>query len=205
MRHSSPPVRRCFGTVWSSRPRESSAGMNQPIPESPDYAIIHGDIVTLLEVARRAAARSVNALMTASYWEIGRRIVEFEQAGQDRAGYGDVLIERLSSDLSSRFGRGFSRQNLQQMRQFYQAWPSDRIRRTAPAKSPAHRIRQTLSGECAPKTSLELTVLAQAFSLPWSAYVRLLSVKNPQARTFYESEALRCGWLEARRAGPLAV
>lgn len=155
--------------------------MSQPIPENPDYTVIHRDIVTLLEVARRAAARSVNALMTATYWEIGRRMVESEQARQGRAGYGDVLIERLSSDLSSRFGRGFSRQNLQQMRLFYQGWPLD-------------RIRQTLSGKCAPEASLGLTALAQAFTLPWSAYVRLLSVKNPQARSVYESEALRCGW-----------
>ena len=53
--------------------------------ESPDYPGIHGDIVALLEAARHAAARSVNALMTASYWEIGRRIVEFEQGGTDAA------------------------------------------------------------------------------------------------------------------------
>jgi predicted nuclease of restriction endonuclease-like (RecB) superfamily len=168
--------------------------MNQPIPENPNYAVIHRDIITLLEVARRAAARSVNALMTATYWEIGRRIVDFEQAGQGRAGYGEELIERLASDLSSRFGRGFSRQNLQQMRLFYQGWPTDRIRRAASGKLPARRIRQTLSGELVPDTSLALTALAQAFGLPWSAYVRLLSVKNPQARSFYESEALRCGW-----------
>ncbi|RWA52946.1 hypothetical protein AU476_15640 [Cupriavidus sp. UYMSc13B] len=72
--------------------------MNQSTPENPDYAVIHDDIVTLLEVARHAAARSVNALMTATYWEIGQRIVESEQAGQERAGYGDILIKPLSSD-----------------------------------------------------------------------------------------------------------
>ena len=70
------------------------------------YAGIHGGIVELLDAARQAAARSVNALMTASYWEIGRRIVEAEQKSKRRAGYGEQLIERLSSDLTARFGRG---------------------------------------------------------------------------------------------------
>jgi hypothetical protein len=65
--------------------------------------------------------------MTATYWEIGRRIVEFEQRGTERAAYGEALIERLSEDLTRRFGRGFSRQNLGQMRAFYRAWPAERI------------------------------------------------------------------------------
>ena len=85
----------------------------------------------LLESARRASARAVNAL-TATYWEIGRRIVEFEQRGQKRAGYGQELLKRLSIDLSSRFGRGFSERNLEQMRLFYLNWP---ISQTLSAKS----------------------------------------------------------------------
>ena len=172
-----------------------------PPPNQADYVAVHTDIVALLEAARHAAARSVNALMTASYWEIGRRIVEFEQGGQERAAYGDALIERLAFDLGSRFGRGFSRQNLQQMRLFYLAWSPEHMSQTASAKLPVPNIRQTLSGELAasplPDTrrhSSDLAALAQAFPLPWSAYVRLLSVKNPQARAFYETETLRCGW-----------
>lgn len=159
------------------------------ILDQADYAAVHGDIVALLEAARRAAARSVNALMTASYWEIGRRIVEFEQGGQSRAEYGEALLLRLATDLSARFGRGFSRQNLQQMRLFYLAWPTDKICQTLSGKSAAPQIAQTLSGQ-----SPDLPTLAQTFPLPWSAYVRLLSVKNPQARAFYETETLRCGW-----------
>ena len=172
------------------------------VPEQAEYAAVHTDIIALLESARSAAARSVNALMTASYWEIGRRIVEFEQGGQERATYGDALIERLAFDLGNRFGRGFSRQNLQQMRLFYLAWPPEHISQTASAKLPLSRIRQTLSGELVPSTNsekasrnfIDLASRAQAFPLPWSAYVRLLSVKNPQARAFYETETLRCGW-----------
>jgi hypothetical protein len=78
-----------------------------------DYDEVLSGVVELLEQARRTAARSVNAIMTATYWEIGQRIVEFEQGGEERAGYGEQLLERLAEDLTKRFGRGFSRQNLQ--------------------------------------------------------------------------------------------
>ncbi|HGM6158444.1 TPA: YhcG family protein [Pseudomonas aeruginosa] len=145
------------------------------------YAGIHSGIVEVLDAARHAAARSVNALMTASYWEIGRRIVEAEQRGKRRAGYGEQLIERLSADLTAQFGRGFSRPNLQQMRSFFLTWP----------------IRQTVSSESSPAPVAHpwrLDELAQVFTLPWSAYVRLLSVKDGHARQFYEAEALRGGW-----------
>jgi hypothetical protein len=64
-------------------------------------------VVELLDVARRASARVVNTLMTATYWEIGRRIVEHEQAGQKRAGYGEEVVSKFSKDLTQRFGRGF--------------------------------------------------------------------------------------------------
>ncbi|MCO6427157.1 YhcG family protein [Nitrosomonas communis] len=171
-------------------------------PNPSDYALVHADIVALLDGARRAAARSVNALMTATYWEIGRRIVEFEQGGQDRAAYGEAMIKRLGADLSRQFGRGFGWRNLAQMRAFYLAWPSDQILQTLSAKSSTTRILQTPSGESAASGNLsttsgllpDLPALAQVFPLPWSAYVRLLSVKNPQARAFYEIEALRGGW-----------
>ena len=171
-------------------------------PNHTDYAVVHADIVALLETARRAAARSVNAVMTATYWEVGRRIVEFEQGGQERAAYGLALLKRLSGDLSARFGRGFSERNLEQMRLFYLSWSPEKISQTASAKLAAPRISQTLSAKSAAPGNLQaasgsfpdLPVLARAFPLPWSAYVRLLLVKNPQARAFYETEALRGGW-----------
>lgn len=190
--------------------------MPDRIPVSADdYGGIHRDIVALLESARHAAARSVNVLMTATYWEIGRRIVAFEQGGRERAVYGEELLARLAVDLTKQFGRGFSRQNLQQMRLFYLSWP-DQIRQTLsgksgkplnlqglPAKSSPPRISQTVfakssapheTHQTASGQLPDLARLAQAFPLPWSAYVRLLSVKNPQARAFYETEALRGGW-----------
>ena len=165
---------------------------------SAGYAEIHSGIVELLSSARVAAARSVNALMTASYWEIGRRIVEAEQKGKRRAGYGEQLIERLSLDLTRHFGRGFSSQNLWLMRQFFLTWGLSQILQTVSGDSP---ILQTRSGEfntshAATKQSRQLTLpeLSHAVALPWSAYVRLLSVKDTHARQFYETEALRGGW-----------
>lgn len=170
--------------------------------EFPAYRHIHGDIVLLLEAARRSTTRSINALMTATYWEIGRRIIDFEQNGRGKAGYGEQLIKRLGADLSARFGRGFGWRNLAQMRSFHAAWPADQILQTLSAKLAPPGIAQTVSAQSgrfpivqtASGESPALPQLAQAFPLPWSAYVRLLSVKNPQARAFYETEAQRAGW-----------
>ena len=101
----------------------------------PEYTQTLTDIVGLLDQARAAAARSVNALMTATYWGIGRRIVVTEQQGQGRAEYGRTLIARLSVDLTSRFGRGFSETNLRQFRSFFLCWQTPEIWPTVSAKS----------------------------------------------------------------------
>jgi hypothetical protein len=84
--------------------------------EFPGYERLLLDVSRLLERARRSVGRTVNALMTVTYWQIGRRIVEQEQEGLDRAAYGEELVTRLARDLSARFGRGFSRSNVFQMR-----------------------------------------------------------------------------------------
>jgi len=92
-------------------------------------------ITELLEAARRTSARSVNAIMTAAYWMIGRRIVEYEQGGKARAEYGEALLERLSADLSNRYGRGFGVDNLQRFRSFYLAYPPNLIYATRSRRS----------------------------------------------------------------------
>jgi len=180
-------------------------------PASIDgYDEVLASMAELLESARRTAARATNAIITATYWEIGRRIVEFEQGGKERAGYGQALLERLSSDLSTRFGKGFSRQNLQRFREFYLTYSPKQICSTLSGKSEDHGTLpkcSTLSSETIPSIvptvgiksessirKYSLTELSQVFPLPWSDYVLLLSVQNPDARTFYEAEALRGGW-----------
>lgn len=140
-------------------------------PAEGVYLGLVRDLSDLLESARRSSARAVNTIMTATYWEVGRRIVEFEQGGARRAEYGSELLERLAVDLSRRFGRGFSRRNLQDMRNFYRTFPSTDIRQTPSAKS-------------------ELR-----FLLPWSHYVLLMAkTRSREALAFYRAEALRGGW-----------
>ena len=80
-------------------------------------------VVEILRAARTQAHRAVNFAMVEAYWTIGRMIVEEEQRGETRAGYGTQRIARLSERLCSEFGRGFSVQSLWNMRQFYQCFP----------------------------------------------------------------------------------
>ncbi len=172
--------------------------MNEVDLHSSQYQAIVGDLAKIVNEARDSAARSVNAAMTAAYWLIGHRIVELEQSGDARAEYGTALIERLATDLTRRFGRGFSRQNIQNMRLFYLSYPPEQISQTASGKfnlSSRLLFRQTPSGESVINPGdVALGDLLSAFPLPWSAYVRLLSIKNIQARDFYEAEVLRGGW-----------
>ena len=160
-----------------------------------NYQNLQADIADLLRQARTVAVRSVNAVMTASYWEVGRRIVEAEQKGKRRAAYGEQLIQQLAVDLTVEFGRGFGARNLAQMRAFHMGWSYEKILQTASAKSGIDEIsairapiRETPSGP------FILKDLAHAFPLPWSAYVCLLSVDGEESRQFYEHEALRGGW-----------
>ena len=165
---------------------------------SAEYGGLIGGIAELLETARRASARTVNALMTATYWEIGRRIVEFEQAGKSKAQYGEEVIDQLASDLTNRFGRGFTRSNLFNMRAFYVANP--RIVQTASGQLGLPGKIQTTSGKSTGQKGQTVSDqsavrdIAGRFPLPWSHYVRLLSTKSAEARRFYETEALRGGW-----------
>lgn len=76
----------------------------------------------LLEAARSSVVKQVNTTMLMTYFEIGRRIVEREQMGASQADYGQYLLVRLSESLSGRFGKGFSKRNLELMRQFYQTY-----------------------------------------------------------------------------------
>jgi hypothetical protein len=93
-----------------------------------------------------------------------------------------VLVRRLAGDLTNRFGRGFGKSNLYQMRGFYQEYPEIFQMSSGKSSRPAKAaILQNASGKSSPL-------------LPWSHYVRLLSVENQHAREFYETEALPGGW-----------
>lgn len=161
----------------------------------PGYDGLLSGVSGLLEQARAATARVVNGVMTATYFELGRRIVEFEQGGKERAEYGKELIDRLSADLTKKFGRGFSRSNLFQIRGFYLGWEIIQTvsgQFNVRAKALEQEKAQTVSALLAPLESG--TVNASLFPLPWSQYVRLMTVPNLAARRFYEDEAIKGGW-----------
>ncbi len=101
----------------------------KPIKDS--YLSLIGDIGKLLEQGRAQAIKRVNTILVETYWQVGKSIVEFEQAGNLKAEYGKELLLRLSKDLKNRYGKGFSRSNLQYMRLLYTHYPN----------------RQTLSGK----------------------------------------------------------
>ncbi|MEO5713444.1 MAG: PDDEXK nuclease domain-containing protein [Luteolibacter sp.] len=177
------------------------ASKNTKSPAVPGgYTVLIGNIGELLETARRTSARAVNAVMTATYWEVGRRIVEFEQGE-----YGDAVVDRLAKDLAARLGRGFSRRNVFLMRAFYAAYPypllkneTGKIVQTLSAQLPinhlddSHQIAGPSSGISNP---IDFRDLARAFPLPWSHYVQLVSnSRSPEALEFYHTEALRGGW-----------
>lgn len=178
------------------------------------YTGLIGGIGELVETARHTTARAVNSLMTATYWEVGRRIVEFEQGGKQRAAYGEELLKRLAVDLTKRVGTGFSYTNLKKYRQFALAYPIEKIGPTVSGQLSARKSPtvsgQLSGGEIHPTVSVELEVvrdspsaatqrlaladIAKAFPLPWSHYVLLMSARSPEARDFYHAEALRGGW-----------
>lgn len=195
----------------SVKQHDTFTAMKKPVVQAKPAAypgLITG-IGTLLEQSRRSVVRATNCFMTATYWDIGRRIVEFEQGGKRRAEYGDELLERLSRDLTERHGRGFGAVNLSHMKRFYLSWPTEKIFQTPSEESrpgSGVEIFQTLSAKSRvlisatvsriyPSDTLPLLqALAARFPLPWSHYVKLLTVKDEKARRFYEEEALRGGW-----------
>jgi len=157
------------------------------------YSTLITDLASLIEQGRTAAVRYVNTALVTTYWLIGRRIVEYEQKGKERAEYGEALMERISKDLSTQFGKGFSERNLELMRKLYLSYP---ISQTVSAKSLSVEKTQTLSAEL----SISQTVsgvsetLVHKFPLSWSHYCLLMRLDEPLKREFYESESIKGNW-----------
>ena len=160
-------------------------------------------VVAILEQARARVVRTVNSEMVLAYWHIGREIVELLQAGEERAEYGNRVIEQLAARLRTRYGRGFSTANLRYFRTFYQVY-ADRtpeIRQTASGElgpAPASvKIRHTPSGvldDLASAVDQADGIRGFSPALGWSHYQTLLQVDHKAARLFYEIEAEKDGW-----------
>ena len=134
---------------------------NKDINNPLDYIF---EIKQILTQARQKAYTAINAAMVEAYWLIGRRIVEQEMLGAERAGYGDEIIKTLSDELNAEFGKGFSITSLKNIRKFYLAFREE-------------QKGQTLSAQ-----------------LSWSHYERLMRVLDTEARDWYLNEAVSQNW-----------
>jgi predicted nuclease of restriction endonuclease-like (RecB) superfamily len=162
----------------------------------PDgLARLIADVRQLIQFARRGVASVVDTFQVVTNFEIGRRIVEHEQKGEKRAGYGQEMLKALSTRLTEEFGRGFSVTNLQLMRKFF-IENKNRIQQQPTVKLAPPDISQTPSAISA---SVEIQQQPAAksgspFTLSWTHYVELLPIKDPDERSFYEIEATNEGW-----------
>jgi len=95
----------------------------QPASSQTPVTELAGRITNIIETARNRVQSVVDHEMVRAYWEIGREIVEDEQRGEKRAGYGEYLLKNLTTVLTSQYGKGFDYSNLKNMRQFYKTYP----------------------------------------------------------------------------------
>ena len=162
-----------------------------------DRAPLIAEVRNLIQSARRGVASVVDTFQVMTNFEIGRRIVEHEQKGAKRAAYGAELLLELSVRLTEEFGNGFSPVNLSYMKRFYLLW-RDRfaIFQTPSEKLTGGDIPQTPSGKLAPIRISQQPAgkFPKPFTLSWSHYVLLLTIKEPDERSFYEIEATNEGW-----------
>ncbi|MGC1273803.1 MAG: PDDEXK nuclease domain-containing protein [Planctomycetaceae bacterium] len=179
--------------------------------QASDLAPLIAEVRDLIQSARTTAAATVNALQVMTNFEIGRRIVEQEQKGEERAAYGAELLKELSARLTDEFGRGFSQDNLSLMRKFYTTF-GDRVPISATVSRKLlsdavsasfltdSSISETLSRKSRSASELPIaqTLSGQSrstpFRLSWSHYVLLMGIKDPAERSFYEIEAANEGW-----------
>ena len=147
-------------------------------------------ITKLMAEARNKVAVAVNTAMVYTYYEIGRYIVEYEQEGEYRAKYGKQVLAELSARLTEKLGKGWSAEHLRLIRNFYLVYSSQKIQNSVWEIQTNPKIQntgleiQTENGkQCLPN-----------FTLPWSHYLVLMRVDNPEARSFYEIEAQKQQW-----------
>jgi hypothetical protein len=138
---------------------------------------LYRQIRVVLESARSGAYRAVNAAMVQAYWQVGRLIVEYEQKGRHRAGYGEGVIATLAKRLTQDQGRGFDERNLWYMRKFHLAFPILNAPRSESPEASAQHVPATLRAE-----------------LSWTHYRMLLGVEDPEAREWYMREAADLHW-----------
>ena len=148
-------------------------------------------ISNLLNEARKATLRTINKAMVYSYYEIGRMIVEDEQEGKSRAEYGKQILTDLSNHLSKEFGKGYSVDNLENMRKFYLTYSDAQN-----VIDSGNEISETLSRISTPEISETVSRKFKPFDfqLSWSHYLKLIRIDDINERRFYEIEAAENQW-----------
>ncbi|WP_264551522.1 DUF1016 N-terminal domain-containing protein [Flavobacterium sp. N2038] len=149
--------------------------------------VIFQQVAELLQNARQQVLRTVNSTMTITYFEIGRIIVEEEQNGKDRAEYGKQLLQSLSQQLTKEFGKGFSVDNLSNMRKFYLTFSiSESLTRILQIKK-----TQSVTAEF---NKVDYQTLASFFKLTFTHYVFLMRIEDEKERRFYKIESEKHNW-----------
>lgn len=168
------------------------------------YSTLVTDLASLIDQGRRTAVRYVNTALVATYWLVGRRVVEYEQEGKERAEYGEALLKRLSGDLTKQFGKGWGEPHLRAIRQFYLIYGDIEKRYTLCSESgkpDETNIRHTPCIELSPSQilpsklqTLSVEFFNTLFPLSWSHYRLLMRLDEPFKRELYESECIRGNW-----------
>jgi len=150
------------------------------------------DIKQIVLEAKNQVYSVVNSTMVTAYWLIGKRIVEEEQEGKERAGYGKFIIENISKELTKEFGRGFSATNIKYFRQFYQIFPINLIGHL-PSDQLKSSIRHLASDDF--KTDENAEIYQLIFTkLSWTHIRQIMRVKNIDARNYYIKESVNNAW-----------
>ncbi len=153
-------------------------------------------IESLVTEARRNVASVANTAQVYTYYEIGRYIIEDEQGGKVRAEYGKGILKRVSEQLTERLGKGWSEENLRQMRKFFAIY-SGLLSNVHGEFSKIPDTVLEIENKEIPDTALEIRsqrLLNHDFVLSWSHYQILTHVEDPCARSFYEIEANKQAW-----------
>ncbi|GHT03634.1 hypothetical protein AGMMS49525_09050 [Bacteroidia bacterium] len=171
---------------------------------NPNYTQLVSQISETFEQGQQQAVIAVNRHIVVTYWKVGQYIVEYEQNGNDRAVYGNKLLETLSKDLTLLHGRGFSRSNIQRMKQFFLTFP---ICAEAPHKLESKKILAEAPQKSLPQKGAEaphqlqnirtqfVTELPQKWQrLSWTHWVELLKIDDPLERSFYMHQAVYENW-----------
>ena len=154
-----------------------------------DDAQFISDIKAIVYTAKQKAYQAADLYQVVSNWLVGRRIVEQEQHGQERAQYGKHIVELASEALTAEFGKGYSVVNIKSFRKFYLTFNNLLIGQTPSAQSGNDL---TIKGQSV-SAELELTKMLPS-NLSWSHYERLMRIKNEDERDWYMREAAEESW-----------